>query len=83
MVISTTAYATPPSTIPCLSVLRHRAKGSIHIDCGITSFQNKESSVITSAIEGSSMEAPTPNMLLSFFQFEHMFHHMVVQLLQQ
>jgi hypothetical protein len=67
MVISTTAYATPPSTIPCLSVVCHRAKGSIHIGCGINSFQNKESSVITSALEGSSIETPTPNMLLSSF----------------
>jgi hypothetical protein len=83
MVIFTTAYATPPSTIPCLSVVRHQANGSIHIDCGINSFQNKESSVITSALEGFSIEAPTPNMLLFFFQFKHLFYHMLVQLLQQ
>jgi hypothetical protein len=48
-------------------VVHHQAKGSIHIDCGINGFQNKESYVITSALEGSSIEAPTAKMLLSSF----------------
>lgn len=50
-----------------LSWVHHQARGSTHLDKGIYNLQNKNNLLVTTAHEDSSIDIPTPNMLVSSF----------------
>lgn len=49
------------------SWVHHQARGSTHLDKGTYNLQNKNNFLITTAHEDSSIDIPTPKMLVSSF----------------
>ncbi len=50
----------------CASLTHHQTRGSSHVIMNMGNIVNKNKSLITSAHEDSSIDVPTPNMLMSF-----------------
>jgi hypothetical protein len=63
--------------------MHHQAKGSSHVTRTTDNLLNRDSSTTTRAREDSSIEAPTPNMLLSSSMTPTYDHQLELKMLGQ